>query len=298
MMPQAVMNLDNTILTLIQAGSMLSTFTYMFARGLGTRKGDLWYLGARPGLLFKSLLTVFVIVPLIAAAAIVLVRPAKATAICMLLLAASPVAPMALKIILKAGGDREYALDLHFILALLMIVTTPITIELLSILIDFHLEVSPEAVAGVVGLSILLPIVSGIIAGRIFPAPARHMIRPLEILSNAASMAVNVIVLLFTYKLLFMLDIVSYLAIALMVLGALIAGHLIAKGRPGEQATLALESATGNFGVVFLIVSTFTTLDKAMPVIIPYIIIALIICLIYILYMKKKRNAINRQGPD
>jgi BASS family bile acid:Na+ symporter len=249
-------------------------------------------------LLLKSLLTVLVLVPLIAVAAIILVRPARATAIGMLLLAASPVAPMALKIILKAGGDREYVLNLHFILALLMIVTTPITIEILSILVGFRLEVSPEAVAGVVGLSILLPIVSGIITGRLFPVPTGKMIKPLEIISNIFSMAVNIIVLLFTYKLIFMLDIVSYLAIALMVLGALIAGHLIAKGRPGEQTTLALESATGNFGLVFLIVSTFTTLDKAMPVIIPYIIISVIICLLYVLYMKKKNNAISRQGPD
>jgi BASS family bile acid:Na+ symporter len=117
-------------------------------------------------LLLKSLLTVLVLVPLIAVAVIILVRPARTTAIGLLLLAVSPVAPMALKIILKAGGDREYVLNLHFILALLMIVTTPITIEILSILVGFHLEVSPEAVAGVVGLSILLPIVSGIIAGR------------------------------------------------------------------------------------------------------------------------------------
>jgi BASS family bile acid:Na+ symporter len=292
------MGMDNLILPLIQAGSMVSTFTYMLARGLDTRKGDLWYLGARPALLLKSLLSVFVIVPLIATAVIILVRPEKATAIGMLLLAASPVAPMALKIILKAGGDREYALDLHFILALLMIVTTPITIELLSILTGFRLEISPEAVAGVVGLSILLPIVSGIIAGRLFPVPTGKMIKPLEIISNFFSMAVNIIVLLFTYKLLFMLNIVSYVAIALMVLGALIAGHLIAKGRPGEQATLALESATGNFGVVLLIVSTFTTLDKALPVIIPYIIISVIICLIYILYMKKKQKAMSRLSPD
>jgi BASS family bile acid:Na+ symporter len=277
---------------------MASTFTFMFSRGLETRNGDLWYLGARPGLLFKSLLTVVVLMPLIAVSAIILVRPAKATAIGMLLLAASPVAPMALKIILKAGGDREYALDLHFILALLMIVTTPITIELLSILIGFHLEISPEAVAGIVGLSILLPIVSGIIAGRLFPAPTRHMIKPLGIFSDVISMAVNIIVLLFTYKLFFTLDIVSYLAIALMVLGALIAGHLIARGRPGEQATLALESATGNFSVVLLIASTFATLDKALPVIIPYIIISVIICLIYVRYMKKKRDAMNRPVSD
>jgi BASS family bile acid:Na+ symporter len=278
---------NDLILALIQTGSMVSTFAYMFSRGVETRRGDLWYLGARPGMMVKSLFTVDILVPLIALAVIVLVRPPKATAFGLLLLAASPVAPMVLNMILKAGGSREYALGFHFVLALLAMVTTPITIELLAGLAGFHLEVSPDAVAEVVGLSILLPITAGIITGRLLPA-AKRISQPLGTFSGVVSMLLNILVFVYTYQLLLTLDIRSFLAIALMVLGALVAGHLMARGQAGEQVTLALESATGNVGLALLIASTFTTLEKALPVIIPYVVISAIICSIYVRYSKKE----------
>ncbi|OPY30480.1 MAG: hypothetical protein A4E28_00245 [Methanocella sp. PtaU1.Bin125] len=215
----------------------------------------------------------------------------------MLLLAASPVAPMALKTILKAGGNREYALSFHVILALFTIVTTPITIELLSIVTGFNLEIGPQAVAEVVGFSILLPVIAGLAAGQAFPRIAGPMIRPLEVFSGIVSTLVAIILLLSTYQVLFMLEINSYVAIALMITGALVAGHLIGGRRPGEQTTLALESATGNIGLTLLIASTFTTLEKALPVIIPYIVISAIIGVIYVRYQKKERDTASLPEP-
>jgi BASS family bile acid:Na+ symporter len=249
------------------------------------------YLWARPGLLIKSLLSVDVLVPLIAIAVIILVRPAKATAIGLLILAASPVAPMVLKKISQAGGNREYALSLHVALASLAIVTTPVTIALLSDLAGLDLKVDPFAVAGQVGVSVLLPIIAGLIVGGLIPAAARRIIRPLETISDIITAIVVIVVLLFTYQTILTMDIASYVAIALMIAGALLAGHLMAWGRPEEQTTLALESATRNIGLSLLIASAFTTLDKALPVLIPYLIISAIIGLIYVRYRKMGRGA-------
>jgi BASS family bile acid:Na+ symporter len=243
------------------------------------------YLWARPGLLIKSLLSVDVLVPLIAIAVIILVRPAKATAIGLLILAASPVAPMVLKKISQAGGNREYALSLHVALASLAIVTTPVTIALLSDLAGLDLKVDPFAVAGQVGVSVLLPIIAGLIVGGLIPAAARRIIRPLETISDIITAIVVIVVLLFTYQTILTMDIASYVAIAFL------AGHLMAWGRPEEQTTLALESATRNIGLSLLIASAFTTLDKALPVLIPYLIISAIIGLIYVRYRKMGRGA-------
>lgn len=289
--------MDDFTLTLIQAGSMVSTIIFIFSRGLETRSDDLWYLGTRKGLFFKSFLSVVVIVPLIAIAIIVLVRPSKATAIGLILLAASPVAPMVLKKILQAGGDRKYAIGLHFVLAWLVIVTTPVTIELLFSMAGVHLDVDPVAVAGLVGLSFLLPISAGMMTGRFFPVFSRQIIRPLESSSEAVSILVNILVLLSTYQLLLMLDFVSYIAIALMVILSICAGHLMAWGRPEEQTTLALESGSRNVDLTLLIASTFTMLEKALPVIIPYIIISTIISSIYVKYRKRALSQDDVEGP-
>jgi len=281
----------NATLTLIQIGALVSIFAYMFSRGLGTRIGDLGYFDTRPGLLLRSLFSVDVLVPLIALAAIFLVGPSKATMAALLLLASSPAAPLVLKKIAKSGGRAEYAVSLHLVLASLAIVTTPVTLDLLSGATGFHLGVSPLDVAERVGLSILLPIVAGIAVRRLFPALAERIIRPLEALSNVILILVFVVVLAFTYRIFIMPDIRSFVAIVLMIVGALVAGHFMASGLPEEQTTLALESSTRNIGLALLIASDYAPLEQALPVLLPYIITTVIIGFIYIRYRKMGRSA-------
>jgi predicted Na+-dependent transporter len=109
---------------------------------------------------------------------------------------------------------------------------------------------------------------------------------------------VYIIVLLFTYRLIFMLDIRSYVAMALMVAGALVAGHLTASGLPEEQTTLAIESAARNSGLALLIASEYAPLEKSLPVLIPYLIMSAIISMVYVRYRKMERSAGNRTISD
>lgn len=286
---QVQITMADTILAIIQAGAVVSIFAYMFSRGLSTRPGDLGYFSKRTGLLFRSLLSVDVLVPLIAITVVILVRPARATAIGLLLLASSPAAPMVLKKIAKGGGSQKYAVSLHMALASLAIITTPITLAFLSWATGLPLEVSPMVVAEQVGIAIIVPIVAGMTLRWLFPALAGHLIGPLEALSNIVLILVVVIVLLSTYQLLFIFDIRSYVAIALMIAGALAAGHWMAAGQPEEQTTLALESATRNIGLSLLIASAYAPLQQALPVLIPYLLTSTVVGLIYGRYRKRKQ---------
>jgi BASS family bile acid:Na+ symporter len=284
-------------MTLIQTGAMVSIFAFVFSRGLRTRFGDLKYFDTRPGLLLRSIISVDVLVPLIAMAVILLIKPAKPTVIGLLLLAASPAAPMVLKKIAQVGGKHEYAISLQIVLASLAILTTPLTLSLLSSAAGFQREISPLAVAGRVGVSILLPLIAGMIIRRLFPALADRIFPSLEALSNIILILVVVLVLLSTYHLILTMDIMSYVAIALMIGGALVAGHLMAWGRPEEQTTLALESATRNIGLALLIASTFASLDKALPVLIPYLVTSTILGLIYVRFQKKEKGIVSNPRP-
>lgn len=278
------------MMAIIQAGAMVSVFAFVFSRGLSTSVEDLKYFGTRQWLLFRSLISVDVLVPLIAITVIILIKPTKAISAGLIIMASSPAAPMVLKKISKAHGKHEYAVSLYIVLALLAIVTTPVTLALLSSFGGFQLEISPWAVAGRIGASILLPIIAGIIIRWQFPALAEHITRPLETLSNIALILVVILVLLSTYQLLFTMDIQSYLAMALMIAGALAAGHLMAAGRPEEQTTLALESSMRNIGLALLIASAYAPLEKALPVLIPYLVTATIISWIYARYQKMARE--------
>jgi BASS family bile acid:Na+ symporter len=152
-------------------------------------------------------------------------------------------------------------------------------------------------VAERVGVSILLPLIAGMIIRRLFPALADRIFRPLEALANIVLILVVVLVLLSTYHLILTMDIMSYVAIALMIGGALVAGHLMAWGRPEEQTTLALESATRNIGLALLIASTFATLDKALPVLIPYLVTSAVLGLIYARFQKKEKGIVSNPRP-
>ncbi|WP_424357642.1 bile acid:sodium symporter family protein [Methanocella sp. MCL-LM] len=278
----------DTILIILQASAVASIFTYMFSRGLSVRPGDLRYLEKRPGLLLRSLLSIDVFVPLIAMMVIVLMVPARATAIGLLILASSPAAPLVLRKIAKAGGSKEYAVSLHILLAALAIVTTPATLALLSEAASLRLGISSLAVAEQLGLSILVPIMAGMTLRWLFPALAQRISGPLEALSNVVLALVILIVLLSMYPLLLALDIRSYLAITLMISGAVLAGHLMAAGSPEEQTTLALESSSRNVGLALVIASTYAPLENALPILVPYLVISTFLGLIYIRYQKRR----------
>lgn len=288
----------NTTLIIIQAGAIVSIFSYMLSRGLGTRVSDLGYFSARPGLLLRSLFSVDILVPLIAILVVIIVMPSKATAAGLLLLASSPAAPLVLKKISKAGGKSEYAVSLHLILASLAIVTTPVTLDILCGATNFHLVISPLAVAERVGLSILLPIIAGMTFRWLFPALAGRLIRPLEAISNVILVLVFIIVLLLTYTIFLMPDTRSFISILLVIIGALFSGHLIASGLPEEQTTLALESSGRNIGLALLIASDYAPLEQSLPVLLPYIIMSVIIGFIYVRYRKIGQHARNSAESD
>jgi BASS family bile acid:Na+ symporter len=248
--------------------------------------------------MLRSFLSVDILVPLIAIVVVILVSPPKATAVGLILLASSPAAPLMLKAISKAGGKLDYAVSLQVLLASLAIVTTPITLYILSGATNQTIGINPLDVAVSVGLSILMPLLAGMVIRWLFPALALYIIRPLEALSNIVLVLVYIIVLLFTYRLIFMLDIRSYVAMALMVAGALVAGHLTASGLPEEQTTLAIESAARNSGLALLIASEYAPLEKSLPVLIPYLIMSAIISMVYVRYRKMERSAGNRTISD
>jgi BASS family bile acid:Na+ symporter len=276
----------NDLLAMIKVCSAISVFAFVFSRGLGTRIGDLGYFSTRYGLMARSFLSVDILVPLITIGVIYLVNPSRATAIGLILLAASPVAPLVLRNISQADGKLDYAMSLQVLLALLAVVTTPATLYLLSRATGVMVNVDPMSVAESVGLSVLVPILAGAFIRWLFPALADRLIRPLELCSIVVLAILFVIVLLFTYQLVFVPNIRSYIAMVLVVAGALAAGHLMASELPEERTTLALESAARNSGLALLIASEYATLERALPVMIPYVLTSAIICFLYIRYRK------------
>src|SRR4051812_37413961 len=104
--------------SVMTAAQLLSLFTeisvvlIVLATGMAGHKGDLTYLVRRPSLLFRSLLSMLVLAPLLAvlfAATLRLPLPVK---IALVMMAVSPVPPFLPKKAMKAGGTHSYVISL------------------------------------------------------------------------------------------------------------------------------------------------------------------------------------------
>ncbi len=129
---------------LVVVALQVSVFCMVFGFGLKTTTQDLSYLIRRPSLLVRSLLAVFVVMPIVAVLLAVLFDFELTVERALIALAVSPVPPLLPRKESKAGGDEHYALGLMAILALLAIVVTPLEIMILQSVAGRPLEMAME----------------------------------------------------------------------------------------------------------------------------------------------------------
>ncbi len=138
-----------------------------------------FYLLRRPGLLLRSLLSVFVVMPVLA---VILVKifDIKTTAeVVLLALAISPIPPLMPKNEGKAGGDAPYALALMALLAVAAIALVPLAAQVMAWVFNRPFEVGPAPIAKIVLIMIVAPLVVGMIIRAAFPRMAERLQAPI-----------------------------------------------------------------------------------------------------------------------
>jgi BASS family bile acid:Na+ symporter len=133
---------------LIPLAIKMSVILYLFTLGLEANSQDAAYFGRHPGLLVRSLLSMNIIMPLFAAAAMASFNLHPAIKIAVTALALSPVPP-ALPMQTK-GGTLSYAISMLVAAALLAIIIIPAGIELVAKLSAKEIHMTPGAVALIV----------------------------------------------------------------------------------------------------------------------------------------------------
>lgn len=143
---------------LFSACAAATVFCVMFAIGLGVTPGDLRRAWRPPGPMLRGLFAVLVAVP---ALALVIVRalhlplPVQAG---ILLMAISPGAPVALRRSLAAGGHGAFAPSLQICVALLAVLSMPLSIAALEEVYGAHITVEPADVMQQVLVAQLIPL--------------------------------------------------------------------------------------------------------------------------------------------
>lgn len=281
------------ILPILKIIGPLSVALIVMAQALKISPGPVVaYFKDRPGTMLKSLLAVLVVVPVAGLAIILLLKPTPAVAIGLAILVACPPAPLMLKGATKLGqGNAAYMASLHLSLAALAFITVPIGLYLMSIPLGFEAEVDLASMAMILGKTIVLPVMLGIAVRAFFPHFADNAGPKADIAGTIGLGIVVVFVLVALYPTLLNMDPWSYLVIVVTSAATLGIGHLLGPSDASERTVLAIESGVRHPVLALTIAATNFSPQKALPVLVPSIMVFILMAVAYLVWRKKVDSA-------
>jgi BASS family bile acid:Na+ symporter len=228
---------------LVILGLQLSIVCTVFGFGLKATPRALVSLFRQPSLLLRSLLSVFVVMPIVAVGMATMFDFRRGAEIALIALAISPVPPLLPNREVKAGGQGSYSLALMATLALLSIVAVPLAAEILQRVFNLPLNAEPGAIAKVALVMAVLPLLAGVAVRASMPAVADRIERPVRLAARVLLPLAVVALLAGTWRA--VADAVGGGAVAAMVafvaIGLLVGDFL---GGPNTEDSIVLALST------------------------------------------------------
>jgi len=261
-----------TVLVITMAVSIALT---VFAYGLNVSTDALTHLVRHPQLLLASLLSMFLVMPVLALLAILVVDAPVATEIAVVTLALSPVPTLVAKNQLFTGTRAEFAVSLTIFSSAAAVVLTPLMSALVGAVLDEPLYLQPGALALRVLGYIVLPLALGIALRRVRPDLAERVRGPAFRVAQVGLAAAVVVVAVVTWDLILSAAAPStlLLVVAFVVAGILVA-HLTLWGRPDEAHVLATVNFSRHPAVAIGIAATTRPTMEFAAVILLYVVVA------------------------
>ena len=268
----------------------LSVVALIFAIGLGSTPADLVYLWRRPGQLVRSLLAMYVVVPV---AAVVLARTlplpvAVKTAI--LVLAISAGAPLLPRKLMKLGREG-YVFSLVVTSSLLAVVAVPAWLEILGTLFGREAELDPGAVALVIAKSFLAPLVLGMLLRWPLSSVAERLSQWLLGAAGATLTAAGLALLVLHGGALVAVGVVPLLALAATTLVALAIGHALGGPDPDDRTALAVSCATRHVGIAMLAASTVPG-PRVAVLVLAYVLASAVVSIPYLRWRRARASRV------
>ena len=275
------------ILFVLKASIILS----VIAIGLKASFSDSIYLFQRPGHLFRALLSMNVIMPLIALAIATTFDLNFAVRVALVALSVSPIPPILPNRALKAGGTEAYTIGLHVAMALLSIIVIPITMAIFGSVTGAPLSMQASAVAMVVLTTILGPLAIGIVIRKLSTPVADRIARPLGVISLLLLVLCSIPVLIGEAKPIWSLvgdgTVLTFVAFAVI---GLIVGHFLGGPEPEIRPVLALTTAARHPALALAIAhANYPDQKLAAPAVLLYFLISFIIPIPYLKWVIRER---------
>jgi bile acid:Na+ symporter, BASS family len=288
------------VMDFIQAAVPISLILVVVALGMRSTWADATSLFRAPALLLRSVLAMFVVLPIVAVLIAMSVDLKPPVKVALVVLALSPVPPVLPPKLLKLVSDEAYVYGLLVAASVLSIVLIPLTLTIIGNVIDRDIRVAPELAARTVATSVLLPIGLGLLFRHFWPTAAPRV----------ATVFANVGSLLLVAALIAIIAVAwrgfgaligdgTLLAFIVFALIALAVGHLLGGAHRDNRTVLALSSAARHPGVAIAIgVALFPDHKKVLVVaVLLYLIVSSITSLPYTRWRKKLHELAGDRAP-
>jgi BASS family bile acid:Na+ symporter len=266
----------------------ISIICTVFGFGLKATPDDLLYVLRRPGLLARSLIAVFLIMPLVAIALARWFDFPRMVNIALIALALAPTPPLLPGRETRSGGHEPYGLGLMAVFALLSIALVPLSIKFLGTFFGLPFSISPMAIAAIVFKAALLPLAAGIIVRRLMPTVAARLDWPLTlivlILLPLAVLAVLVTTAPAMWRL---IGSGTILAILLFLSIGLAVGHVLGGPEPDHSMVLALSTACRHPAIALSIASVNYPEVQFGPIILLYLLLGIVVGIPYAVWNRR-----------
>lgn len=267
----------------------LSVVSLILAIGLNSTISDLTYLWHKPSQLLRSLLAMYVVIPLFALLILRLLSLPPGVEIAILVLAVSAGAPLLPRKMMKIGHE-SYMLSLVATSSVAAVVIVPIWLELLRPLYGLTTELSPVDVALLIAKSFVGPIVIGMLVRWRFPQTSEIIADRLLTVGGIALLACVAGLLAIHGNLLLDVGWPSLLALGGMTFVALAIGHVL--GGPGEddRTGLAIACATRHVGIAMIVAASVPG-PRTAVIVVAYLLAAAIVSIPYLRWRQRMQRA-------
>jgi BASS family bile acid:Na+ symporter len=275
-----------TIILLVLQVSILST---VFGFGLKATSSDLLYLWRRPGLLVRSILAVFVLMPLLT---VLLVRAfdfPPVVKVILVALAVSPVPPILPNRESGAGGHASYGLGLMATLSLLSIAAIPLVLAVVEQVFDRDVAMAPIEIAKVIVSGALAPLLAGMAIRGAWPAFAERIAKPVTLVGRVL-LPVGVLALVIGA-----LPAIwaatgdgTVLAMVFVTIAGLAVGHVLGGPDPDHAVVLALSTACRHPAIALTLATANAPHFRFGGIILLYLIVSTIVGLPYLKWQQQR----------
>ncbi len=288
--------------SLVKAALSASILMLVFALGLRASFADATSLFRElfrpPRRLLRALTAMYIVVPAVAVGlglAFDLSMPVRTG---MLAMAIAPIPPILPGKQLKFGGSSAHVFGLLVAVSLCAIVLVPLVLHVIGEVFHRHVAFAPTQVAGLIGSTVLLPLLAGLAFRYLAPRRAEQLAPWVSRLGTALLIVGVLPVLVAAAPALWeVASAGAVLAIVALAACAIAAGYVLGGPSADERSTLAIASAMRHPGVA-LAIATFNVPEA--PHVGAAVLLYLLVSLVLTTLFGKvytKRNATTPSGP-